>query len=106
MSDDTEDPVFLDLVRNEYQIYKLVETYLHRDLEYDRSGAFRWHPMTRRRRVMIDRRIRFGAPIVPEGVPTVVLAAAAQAEGSVRAAAEWYHVSEQSVRDAVRFESR
>lgn len=106
MGTETSDPVLLDLVHNEYRFHQIIEEYLIKDLDYDENGLFRWHPIGRRRRVLVDRRVRFGSPIVYEGVPTSVLANAAQAEGSIHAAAQWYEVSEASVRDAVRFETR
>ena len=58
-------------------------------------------------RVTLDPERSFGQPIcTPESVPTVVLAKAFRAEGSLDSVARWFMVHPKSVSDAVDFEAR
>jgi hypothetical protein len=106
MTDGSGDPVLLDLVDNKYEFSRILDQFLVENVDHDREGPFRFYPLGRSARVIVDRRMRFGAPIVVEGVPTSVLAQALRAEGSIEAAARWYQVHQRSVQDAVRFEDR
>jgi len=66
----------------------------------------RWWPLGKSRKVVVDPQRSFGQPIVSdEGVLTAVLARAHAAEKSYRAVAQWFDVSERSLRDAVAFEA-
>ena len=95
----------LDLVRNQWEIHKIVSRFLFAGVEFDEFDRPRlWRPV-RHLRVVIDPRRAFGAPIVIDGsVQTRALAAAARAERSHRAAARMYRVPLRAVTDAVRFE--
>jgi uncharacterized protein (DUF433 family) len=76
-----------------------------RDLDISDDIVTRWRPFDGRQSIVIDPQRAFGQPIASEyGVPTIVLAQAAQAEGSVEQVARLYDVSASVVRDAVRFE--
>lgn len=97
----------LDLVRNQWEITSIVTPTLFEGIEFNHSDdPTLWWPL-KGARVIIDPQRAFGAPIVVDGsVQTRVLASAAKAEGSQRAAAEMFRVSTGAVRDAIKFESR
>lgn len=103
----TGDRHLLDLVRNQWEFEKIVAPYLYAGIEYDASeNPQRWWPLGEDRLVVIDPERVFGTPIVAHaGVPTSVLARGFEAEGSIEIVALWFDVDEQSVRDAVEFES-
>ena len=103
---DSGDRRLLDLVRDQYEFRRIVTPYLH-GLEFNaRDEPERWWPLGRQRRVVIDPERSFGAPIIDTfGVPTLVLAQAVTAEGSISAAARLYSVSVAAVRNAVTFEN-
>ena len=105
--DASGDRRLLDLVKDQYEFRKIVSRYLHAGLEFNTSDEpERWWPLGRPRRIVIDPKRAFGAPIVDTfGVPTLILAQAVIAEGSVRAAARLYNVSVPAVRNAVGFEN-
>lgn len=87
-------------------LLEIVFDRLRAGLEYSELLAARWWPMGTDRRVVIDPKRSFGRPIVSkEEVPTAALAGAFQAEGSIKAVTHWYGVSEQSVKDALEYES-
>ena len=75
-------------------------------IEYQELMRARWWPLGEDRRVLLDPTRRFGRPIVPEGVPTSALARSVAVERSLAVVAEWYEVSENSVKDAVEYETR
>jgi uncharacterized protein (DUF433 family) len=76
-------------------------------LEFENDFAARWWPLGRKRGIVIDPKRQFGQPIDDtSGVPTVVLANAAEAEGSITKAARAFMVPRASVRRAVAFEER
>jgi uncharacterized protein (DUF433 family)/DNA-binding transcriptional MerR regulator len=105
----TGEESLLDLVKSQYELKSVVDPFLFEGLEFSDPGIepVRWWPLGRNHRVVIDPERSFGQPIVvPESVPTAVLARAVQAEGSVEAVARWYLVDAQAVEDAVEFESR
>ena len=84
---------------------ELLDQYLKR-LEFNSDGvAIRFTPLKRKhRKVVLDPRIRFGQPRVePCGYLVATLANAAEAEGSVEAAAWWYDVAKADVRIAVEY---
>ncbi len=102
-----EDPQLIDLLRNQYEWNKLVETYLVKekvDFNADNEPT-RWWPLGLERQVVVDAERAFGAPIVPrEGVQTYLLAKAVAVEGDVDYVASWYRVTPLAVRDAIAFE--
>ncbi|RXF69623.1 hypothetical protein EK403_18575 [Hansschlegelia zhihuaiae] len=96
----------LDLKRRQFVFTKVIEQ-TFKDLDIDDDVVSRWRPLSGKRSIVIDPARAFGAPIAADyGVPTVALAEATEAEGSVEAAAAAYEVPAAVVRDAVRFEQQ
>jgi len=102
-----EDDKLIDLFRDgQYLMKKIVEPSL-KGLDFDKDLAVRWWPDGRAAGVVVDPKRQFGQPIDADtGVPTAVLAAAAEAEGSVEKAARAYRVPAAAVRRAVHFETK
>jgi uncharacterized protein (DUF433 family) len=107
IADREQDDQLLDLVRDQWEIPKIVARYLSVGVEFNDLDEPRlWRP-EKHLRVVVDPMRSFGAPIVMDGsVQTRVLAAAAKAERSQRAAASMYRVPLRAVHDAVKFERR
>lgn len=103
-----DDPVLVDLARNQLVFRQVLASHLYRGLEFSEEDAvIRWWPLPRSRRVVIDPQRSFGQPIVTrEGVPTAVLACAVATEDSVDKVASWFEVETASVRAAVQFEEK
>jgi uncharacterized protein (DUF433 family) len=98
------DSKLLDLFRNQFAFKKIIERSL-RDVEFADDAPQRWWPATRSKAIVVDPTRAFGQPIDEEsGVPTAVLAAAAEAEGSVEAASRVWSVKPQAIRRAIEFE--
>jgi uncharacterized protein (DUF433 family) len=102
-----EDDRLIDLFRSgQYVMQRVIEPSL-KGLEFENDFAARWWPLGRQRGIVIDPKRQFGQPIDDtSGVPTVVLANAAEAEGSITKAARAFMVPRASVRRAVAFEER
>jgi uncharacterized protein (DUF433 family) len=101
------DEQLTDLFRNDQLVMKRIIAPSLRGIEYDAVEATRWRPFVEAPRIVLDPQRQFGAPIDEEsGVPSRILAAAANAEGSIKAAAKVYRVTEASVRHAVAFEEK
>jgi hypothetical protein len=96
----------IDLFRQQHVFHRIVAPSL-RGIEFDEVGApARWWPAGRKSGIVVDPERAFGAPIEAETkVPAHVLAAAAEAEGSARAAALVWAVPVRAVRRAVMFQS-
>lgn len=94
----------VDLRQGQY----VIETVLDRtfkDLDLEGDVVSRWRPFEGRGSIVIDPQRAFGQPITSEtGVPTVTLADAVRAEGSVDRVARLFETPARVVRDAVRFE--
>ncbi len=104
---EADDPVLLDLVRDQFEFRRIVDPLLYFGIEFDQlQEPARWWPLGPDRNVLLDPERALGAPIAREGVPTAVLAGGVRAEASIALVAEWYRVSLESVRDAVEFEQR
>jgi len=103
---DTGDEVLLDLVKNQYELPRIIARYLHGHVDFDgQDEPTRWWPMSKSRRIVVDPQRAFGTPIVDlEGVPTRVLANAVQVEDSIEVVAELFEVDPISVAEAVEFE--
>lgn len=98
-----EDEV-LDLKSHQYVIKKVIDR-TFKDLDISDDIVARWRPLAGKQSIVIDPKRAFGQPITNSyGVPTVVLADAVKAEGSVERVSELYDVSVAAVRDAVKFE--
>jgi uncharacterized protein (DUF433 family) len=94
----------LDLKRHQYVIKRVIERSF-KDLDIEDDAVARWRPLNGKKSIVIDPVRVFGQPIAADiGVPTVVLADAVEAEGSVEKAARIFNVTPRIVRDALRFE--
>lgn len=77
------------------------------DLDFDADAASRWWLLPKRRTIVLDPARSFGQPIVADsGVPTLRLAQALEAEGSVDRVARLYELKLPLVRDALTFERK
>lgn len=95
----------LSLFRRQY-VFKAILDPVLQTVDFGEDGAPSvWWPVGRRLNVVIDPSRSFGQPIdAISSVPTAILAAAAEQEGGVMAAARAFDVHENSVRRAVEFE--
>jgi uncharacterized protein (DUF433 family) len=96
----------LDLVRNQWELERVVLEFCRRELQFDGADhPIRWWPLGLDRLVVVDPARSFGAPIVSQGsIRTRVLYGAYIAEGSVEAVADWYSTTPAAVSDAIEFE--
>ncbi|ATQ67223.1 DUF433 domain-containing protein [Methylosinus sp. 3S-1] len=95
----------LDLKKRQYAFKRVVER-TFRDLDVSDEVVTRWRPFNGKESIVVDPGRAFGQPIAAEfGVPTVALAEAVEAEGSVERVAMIYDVSIGAVRDSVKFEA-
>jgi uncharacterized protein (DUF433 family) len=103
LSNEGEDRV-VDIFTDQYAIKRVIEPSF-RGLDFNDEGVpTRWHIS---RGVVLDPERSFGQPIEVETlVPTHILAAAVEAEGSVKAAARAYEVSIRAVNQALAFEQK
>ncbi|WP_112664295.1 hypothetical protein [Microvirga flavescens] len=100
----TGETELLDLKQRQY-VFKVTIERTFKDLDIEDDAVTRWRPFNGKDTVVIDPQRSFGQPIVADyGVPTVVLADAVEAEGSVDRVAHLYEVPVGVVRDAMRFE--
>lgn len=96
----------LDLKQHQYVLPKVIQSSF-KDLDIDDATVTRWRPFNGKASIVIDPARAFGQPIASQtGVPTIVLASAVVAEGSVSRVAYLFEVSPSVVRDAVSFEKR
>jgi hypothetical protein len=95
----------LNLFRRQYEFRQIIEPLL-KTVDFDERGApFKWWPLGRRGKIIIDPERAFGQPIdAITSVPTAVLAASGRQEGIVRAARA-YEVPQASVKRAIEFEA-
>jgi uncharacterized protein (DUF433 family) len=100
----TGEAELLDLKKHQFVIKEVISrTFKHLDIE-DEAVA-RWRPYRGKQTIVVDPQRAFGQPIATRsGVPTVALADAAKAEGSVQHAAQLYDISMSVVQDAINFE--
>ncbi|MDH2349557.1 hypothetical protein QCM80_02515 [Bradyrhizobium sp. SSUT112] len=105
LDDNGDDDKLIDLFKSgQYLMQKVIEPSL-KNLEFEDDVATRWWPLGRAKGVVIDPKRQFGQPIDDAtGVPTSVLAQAAQTEGSPAIAAKRFMVPVASVHRAVAFE--
>ncbi len=95
----------LDLKGRQYVFRDVIEA-TFKDLDLDNDIVARWRPYRGKETIVIDPLRSFGQPIAAEsGVPTVALADAVRAEGSIQRVARFYEVAETAVRDAVEYEN-
>lgn len=94
----------LDLEKYQFVIKDVIAR-TFKDLDIEGDAVARWRPFRGKPSIVIDPRRAFGQPIAASsGVPTVVLADAARAEGSVQRAAAMFEVEKSVVHDAIDFE--
>lgn len=94
----------LDLKKKQYVFKDIIEQ-TFKDLDIDDNAVVRWRPFHGKNSIVIDPDRAFGQPIASEfGVPTVALADAVEAEGSVEEVARIFDLPVAIVRDAVQFQ--
>lgn len=102
---DTGDRMLLDLVKNNFAMYDVLEQSFRAGIEFGSGVAARWRPPSDYAAIVLDPLRSFGQPIDENsGVPTATLFDAYRAEGSFERVAEWYDVTIETVRAAVAFE--
>jgi uncharacterized protein (DUF433 family) len=100
----TGETELLDLKKRQYAIKQVIERSF-KDLDIANDAVSRWRPFNGKASIVIDPTRAFGQPIAAKsGVPTVTLADAVNAEGSIGRAAKLFVMPITVVRDAVRFE--
>lgn len=98
------DSELLDLKRRQYVIKRVIEQSF-KDLDIEDNAVARWRPYRGKESIVVDPKRAFGQPIAAQfGVPTVALAEAVEAEGSVERVARIFEVPAAVVRDALHFE--
>lgn len=104
---ETGDEVLVDLVKSQYEIERIISAYLIGEIEFDEQDSpARWRPFPDSDRIVVDPSRSFGAPILDAaGIPTLVLARAVQAEGSIAVVANLFDVDVAGVDDAFRYEA-
>jgi uncharacterized protein (DUF433 family) len=97
----------LEIVNRQHVFAQIIKPFL-KELEFAEGDVLvRWRPMTSKRLVVLDPTRNFGRPIVVQhGVPTEILASAANACGSIQEVARWYEVPQDEIEDAVEFEHK
>jgi uncharacterized protein (DUF433 family) len=102
---DSEDRPLVDLFRRgQYVMHKVIEPSL-KGIDFDTDIASRWWPAGRSSDIVVDPKRQFGQPIIDSaGIPTAILSAAAEAEGSIEMAARMFRTSPAVVQRAIDFE--
>ena len=97
------EPKLLDLKEKQYAFKQVVERSF-KDLDLECDIVTRWRPYRGKDSIVVDPLRSFGQPVASaSGVPTIVLAEAVKAEGSLSRVAAMYEVEKSVVQDAVRF---
>jgi uncharacterized protein (DUF433 family) len=98
------DAELLDLKRKQFVLTGVIER-TFKDLDISDEIVARWRPFGGKESIVIDPQRAFGQPIATTyGVPTITLAQAVKAEGSVSRVSDLYDVPASVIRDAVNFE--
>lgn len=98
-----DEPQLLDLKEKQY-VFKRVVEQSFKDLDLEGDVVTKWRPYHGKSSIVVDPTRSFGQPIATaSGVPTIVLADALKAEGSIDIVSAIYEVEKSVVRDAVRF---
>lgn len=101
--DRLDEPAMIDLRKKQY-VFRTVVQQTFRDLDLENDVVRRWRPYGGKDSIVVDPERSFGQPVATlSGVPTIALAEAVAAEGSVARVAALYEVDAVVVRDAVRF---
>ncbi len=94
----------LDLKRRQY-VFRQVIDRTFRDLDIEDGDIARWRPYRGKQSIVVDPARSFGQPITARyGVPTIALADAVIAEGSIERVARLYELPASIVRVSVKFE--
>jgi uncharacterized protein (DUF433 family) len=94
----------LDLKKKQYAIRYVIQRSF-KDLDIEDRFVARWRPFKGKASIVVDPNRSFGQPIVTKyGVPTITLAQAAEAEGSVSQVARLFEIPASVIRDAIVFE--
>lgn len=102
--EDADEVMIIDVVHRQYAFRQIIEQSL-RDLDFESIAPIRWYPARRQAGIVLDPERSFGQPIDEKtGIPTVVLAAAAKAEGGAKEAARAWHIDAETIRRAIAFE--
>ena len=107
--EETGDRKLLDLVKNNFAMYEVLEQSFRDGVEFSGSDgeASSWRPPEGENAVVLDPGRSFGRPIDDaSGVPTATLTDAYRAEGSYDRVASWFNVPPDAVRRAVAYEMK
>lgn len=106
MARENNDDELIDLFKRQYAFKEIVAPSLM-NVDFDRDGVpARWWPNGKSAGIVLDPDRSFGQPIDFEtSIPIAALAAAAQAEGSIEAAARAWSVPVGAVRRAIQFKT-
>lgn len=98
----------LDIERRQYVFVDIIKPSLYAGIEYDENGATRWFPLGKRKTIVLDPALQFGAPVVAQaGIPTDTIYASYLAEGRDKAmVSRVFNITPKMVTDAVQFEER
>ena len=98
----------LDVLGHQFVFREVIKPSLYSGIVYAHGEASRWFPMPRRKAVVLDPRIQFGAPTLADyGVPTDAIFATWIAEGKdYGAVARTFEVPLPAVQAAVAFETQ
>jgi uncharacterized protein (DUF433 family) len=100
----TGEAELLDLRKHQFVIRDVIAR-TFKDLDIEDDAVARWRPYRGKRSIVLDPQRAFGQPIASlSGVPTIVLADAVKAEGSIQRAARLFDVAKSVVQDAINFE--
>lgn len=96
----------IDLRTGQHEFHDIVTPFLqHFEYDLETDLVRQWWPMGKKRRVVVDPSLNFGAPVVSGvGVSTALLGEASRHGRSVEALADWYGIPVAAVKDAVEFE--
>lgn len=98
----------IDVVQDQFVFSSIIKPSLYAGIEYGSEGAVRWFPMARRKTVVLDPALQFGAPVISQtGVPTDTIYASYLAEGRDKnMVARIFDLTPKMVADAIIFEER
>jgi uncharacterized protein (DUF433 family) len=98
------DADLLDL-KNRQFVFRQIIASSFKDLDIEDDAVSRWRPFNGKKSIVIDPTRAFGQPIATQyGVPTVALAEAVEAEGSIAAVTRLFDVPASVVEDSLKFE--
>jgi len=94
----------LDLKRKQYTIKDVIKR-TFKDLDVEADAVARWRPYSGKETIVIDPERAFGQPIAADyGIPTITLAQAVEAEGTIKRVTQLYEVPAAIIKEAVSFE--